>query len=278
MTDKHLDERKELTRRILEDAPRLGREDTFQFRCHPGISCFNRCCADVNIVLTPMDILRMSRHLGMTTSDFLAEHTFVPFNKEQKLPFVFLKMNADENKACPFVTADGCSIYQARPWPCRMYPIGEASPEDPGVQGEGFFFVIQEQHCKGHEERTTWSIARWMDDQGVGCCQEMGELFKQILLNPYLSSRPLDPARIEMFYMACYDLDKFRDFVFKSRFLDRFVIEPEVVEAVRSDDIELMRFAFRWLRFALFGEMTIEVNAKNLSERERDMIENKIKG
>jgi len=79
-----------------------------------------------------------------------------------------------------------------------------------------------------------------------------------------------------MFYIACYDLDKFREFVFKSPFLKRFDVEPELVEAIGSDDMELLRFAFKWLRFALFGEMTIKPNQELLSERERDMLRNKI--
>jgi Fe-S-cluster containining protein len=276
MSNRHLEEREEVTRRILADAPRLKSDHKFSFSCHPGISCFNVCCADVNIVLTPLDILRMSRRLKMTTTEFLAKYTFVPFTEEQKLPFVFLKMNDDDNKTCPYVIEQGCSIYEDRPWPCRMYPVGEASPEDEKVQGEGFFFLMREDHCKGHEQQRTFSIAEWMEDQGVAEYGEVGELFKQILLNPYLSRQPLNPAHIEMFYMACYDLDKFREFVFKSPFLKRFEIEPELVEKIRPDDMELMRFAFQWLRFALFGEMTIKPNEEFLSERERDMLKNKI--
>ena len=32
----------------------------------------------------------------------------------------------------------------------------------------------------------------------------------------------------------------------------------ETVEQLRSDDVELLKFAFRWLRFALFGEPTMK--------------------
>jgi uncharacterized protein len=271
-----IEERKGLVEQILEDAPRLQKSDKFKFSCQPGITCFNRCCADVNIMLTPYDILRMSRYLKMSTSDFLAVHTVVPFNEEQKLPFVFLEMNKDEKKTCPFVTEAGCGIYESRPWPCRMYPVGQASPGDAGVQGEGFFFLMQEDHCMGHNEERTFSIEDWMDDQGVSEYEKVGKEFKELILHPYLEERPLDPARMEMFYMACYDLDKFRKFVLESNFLDRFILEDKELEAIKSDDIELMRFAFRWLRFALFGEITLKLNEELLSERERDLLKNKI--
>jgi len=276
MADKRLDERDQMTRRILSDAPRLTASDQFKFSCQPGISCFNACCADVNILLTPLDIVRLGRRLEMKTSDFLARHTFVPFNEESKLPFVFLKMKENEKKTCPFVTEAGCGVYQDRPWPCRMYPVGEASPEDSRVQGDGFFFLIEEDHCKGGEEDKEWTVKQWMQNQGVSEYEQLGKLYRDILLHPHLQKQPLDPARMEMFYMACYDLDKFRDFVFNSKFLTRFSLEDQEVEKIGSDDIELLKFAFRWLRFALFGEMTVELNQELLSERERDMLENKI--
>lgn len=272
----HQDEREKLARRILDEAPRLTGKDRFKFSCHPGISCFNRCCRDVNIVLTPLDVLRMSRRLGIDTTEFLATHTFVPFTEEQKLPFVFLKMSGDE-KTCPFVTEQGCGIYEDRPWPCRMYPVGQASPQDPATQGEGFFFMMREDHCRGHDEKREWTIDEFMADQGVEGYREAGELFKQILLHPYLKTNPLDPARMEMFYMACYDLDKFRRFVFESKFMSRFELEPELVESLRSDDMELMRFAFRWLRFAIFGELTLRIREDTLSRREREMLASKKK-
>ncbi|MBW2276920.1 MAG: hypothetical protein JRF63_05470 [Deltaproteobacteria bacterium] len=62
-----------------------------------------------------------------------------------------------------------------------------------------------------------------------------------------------------MFHMASYDVDRFREFVFESTFLERFEIEEPLAEQMRDDDLALLGFAFRWLRFALFGEPTITV-------------------
>ena len=62
------DPRKMLEEEILEDQARLGPQDTFRFRCHPGVSCFNTCCADVNIFLSPYDVLRLTERLGLTST------------------------------------------------------------------------------------------------------------------------------------------------------------------------------------------------------------------
>ena len=61
-----------------------------------------------------------------------------------------------------------------------------------------------------------------------------------------------------MLYTACYDLDKFREFVFESTLLERFEVDEDFVEEMRQDDEALLRFAFLWLRFSLFGEPTVK--------------------
>jgi hypothetical protein len=98
-----MDEREDLKRRILDTADRLGPGDGFRFTCRPGVSCFTNCCADVNIVLTPYDILRLKNRLGMDSTSFLERYTISPFTKEQKFPVRMLKMGSDQHKACPFL-------------------------------------------------------------------------------------------------------------------------------------------------------------------------------
>ena len=246
---------------ILREYHRMGRKDTFQFACHAGLPCFNHCCADVTIVLTPYDVHRMKTALRMSSNEFLAKYTFVPFNKEQKIPVVILKMREDERKTCPFVSEKGCTIYENRPWACRMYPVGIASPTKGNAEGDEFFFVMKERPCDGLDEKKEWTVESWIEDQGVNEYNEMGELFKEISLHRrLLTGMELNPGQVDMFYTACYDLDKFREFVFKSSFLSKFEIEPETLSVIRSDDIELMKFAFRWLRFSLFHEPTIHMN------------------
>jgi Fe-S-cluster containining protein len=234
---------------------------TFRFSCHPGVSCFNRCCADVNILLTPLDVLTLARRTGLSTREFLDRHTLVPITKELHLPVVMLKMGAEPEKRCPFSTPKGCGVYADRPWACRMYPVGMAiPPARAGVEPEPVYFLFEDDFCHGRSEPREWTVASWREDQGVVARETIEEGFREIVSHPYfIGGRTLDPKRIEMFFMACYDLDSFRDFVFESSFLKRFVLEPAEVERLRSDDVALLTFAFRWLRFALFGEPTMSV-------------------
>lgn len=248
--------------KIINDYPRLSASDSFTFSCHPGVSCFNKCCNDVNIFLTPYDILRLRKNLGISSSEFLEKYTLLPIEENLRHPVVMLKMD-DESLNCPFVGPEGCSVYGDRPWACRMYPLGIASPKDETESnGEEFYFLLNEEVCRGFEENKgkTWTVSGWMDDQGIVEYEEMGRLFKDISLHEFFTkAKAIEPVKLEMFYMACYDLDKFRDFLFDSTFFKRFEVDEDKKERMRYDDVELLRFGFDWVRFSLFGEKTVKI-------------------
>jgi Fe-S-cluster containining protein len=256
------DPRKQLQEKILADSPRLGPDDTFKFACRPGISCFNKCCGDVNIFLSPYDVLRMRKRLGMTSGDFLEKYTLMPVQKDMKTPVIMLRMNDDEAKTCPFLTQDGCGIYSDRPWPCRMYPLGLAAQKDTpdGWRGDRFYFLMQEEGCQGFCEAKEWTVRAWLEDQGIDAYDQWGEAIKELTLHEHFEKGGvLSPEKMHMFFTACYDLDKFREFVFESTLLERFEMDEDFVEEMRYDDESLLRFAFLWLRFSLFGEKTMKV-------------------
>jgi Fe-S-cluster containining protein len=246
---------------ILRDKRQLAPDERFRFACHPGVPCFNRCCADVKIVLTPLDVLRLARRLKIATTEFLDRHALLPITKDLQLPVVLLRMDEDSERRCRFVGDEGCTIYEDRPWACRMYPVGTAiPPARAGVEPQPVSFLFEDDYCKGHQEEKSWTVDEWRADQGVNEQDELEAGFREIVSHPwFIGGRKLDPRRMEMLHTACYDLDKFRSFIFDSTFTQRFDVEPELLEKIRTDDIELLRFAFRWLRFALFAEPTMKV-------------------
>jgi uncharacterized protein len=248
---------------VLKKNRQLAAEEAFQFGCHPGVACFNSCCGDVNILLTPLDVLRLARRTGLATRDFLDRHTLTPITKDLHLPVVMLRMTDDEQRHCPFVGEHGCTVYHDRPWACRMYPLGMAlPPARAGVDPEPIYFLFEDEFCKGRSEPTQWTAARWRMDQGVLEHDAIEAGFREIVSHPwFIGGRQLDAKRMEMFHTACYDLDRFREFVFASTFLQRFELSEDEVAALRDDDLSLLRFAFRWLRYALFGEPTMTVRA-----------------
>jgi len=53
----------------------LNLDDKFKFRCHQGIACFNKCCENIDILLTPYDILRLKNRLGISSREFIDAYT-----------------------------------------------------------------------------------------------------------------------------------------------------------------------------------------------------------
>jgi hypothetical protein len=259
-----MDEIEKLKETILKEFPRLDKESKFKFNCHKNISCFNNCCSDVNIFLTPYDVIRLKNRLKISSQEFLDKYTLLPIDEKQNHPVVMLKMKNDENKTCHFVGENGCTVYEDRPWSCRMFPLGVASPKDPGENGDGeFYFILEEPVCKGYEEDRSLTVDEWMTDQNVKEYTEMGEYFKEISLHDYFKKgKKLEPAKLEMFYTVCYNIDKFREFVFDSTFLKRFEVDEEVVNKIKEDDKELLLFGFNWLKYCLFGEKSMQVKTK----------------
>jgi Fe-S-cluster containining protein len=253
---------------ILKEYPRLTKDSKFKFSCFRNISCFNECCSDVNIFLTPYDIIRLKNRLKITSQEFLDRYTFLPIDENQNHPVVMLRLNQDEKKSCQFVGPEGCTVYEDRPWSCRMFPLGVASPKEiDGKEEEDFYFIIEEPVCKGYFEENSWTVGEWMRDQKVEEYNEMGKLFKEISLHDFFSKdKKLTPPQLEMFYTVCYNLDKFREFVFESTFLNRFDVPEDTVKKIKEDDEELLKFGFEWLKYCLFGEKTMKIKGKNGKE------------
>jgi Fe-S-cluster containining protein len=241
----------------------LSLSSSFCFDCRPDVSCFTNCCSDVNIVLTPADVLALARRTGLTTREFLDRHTLMPITKELHLPVIMLRMGDAPAKRCPFVGEKGCSVYEARPWACRMYPVGMAlPPARPGVAPEPAYFFFEDDFCHGRREPRTWTVESWQHDQGIPDREELERGFRDLVGHPwFIGGRQLDPRRVELFFMAAYDLDTFREFIFSTTFVKRFDLDDALVESLRTDDHALLRFSFRWLRFALFGEPTVQRRA-----------------
>ncbi len=252
---------------ILRDCPRMGPEDSFTFGCHRSLDCFTRCCSDVSIVLTPYDVLRLKRALGMDSSEFLDRYTLSPFTEEQKIPAVILRMHP-EAKSCPFVTGQGCSVYADRPWACRMYPLGVAEPKNPSPADHAFHFLVRDDICHGHDQGQSCTVRQWLADQGIEEYEMMGASFRDFMLHDcWDKGEALTPQQMDMYYMVCFDTDRFRRFVFETRFLSLFVVDEARVEALRTDDEELLDFGMQWLRFSLFGEKTMKVRPEVLQAR-----------
>lgn len=233
----------------------------FKFKCHKGIKYFTRCCNNIDILLTPYDILRIKNRLSIDSEEFLSKYTYVEIDEKSSHLLVMLKMTDDAERKCPFVTAEGCIIYSDRPANCRYYPIGQGTLKKAGEKGpedEEFYFFIKEPHCLGYQEDTEWTVELWRIDQEVNIYDEMNRDWKAFQLRKNLpGQKPLDANIQAQFYLASYNLDAFRKYIFESRFFEVFDVDTETVEKIKADETELMKFGFSYIKYIMMIEQTL---------------------
>jgi hypothetical protein len=206
----------------------------------------------------------MKKRLGISSGEFLEKFTYTHIDEKSSHPYAVLKMMDDDNEGkCPFVTPEGCSIYEDRPANCRYYPVGQGlmiKGSDKERVNEEFYFFIRDPNCLGHQEDKELTIESWRIDQGVDVYDEMNREWKEIQLRRDNPGQPkLDPKKQGMLYMASYDIDRFRRFTFESKFLTLFDIDKEEVEKIKTDEIALMKFGFKYLKYVLMLEETLKV-------------------
>lgn len=235
----------------------------FRFDCHPGVPCFTECCRDLKLILTPYDILRLKNHLGLESGEFLDRYTDLEVDESSKLPMVYLSMLDNERKTCPFVSPEGCTVYTDRPSACRTYPLARASRKHKlhGTVLEDYF-VLREDHCRGFEEDRFRTVDEWIQDQGLSSYHEMNNPWMEIVTHSRLRNG-LPMKQYQMFFMASYNLDQFRRFVFQGRFLQVFELTSDEADALKESNEALLRLAYRWLRFSLLNEPALKVREES---------------
>lgn len=233
----------------------LSIEERFRFSCSEQVPCFNECCRDLNQFLTPYDVLRLKKRLQLPSSVFLQRYTTQHNGPESGLPVTTFKMKAESGFKCPFVTPEGCSVYEDRPSSCRMYPLARAiSRSRETGEIKEYFMLIREPHCHGFNQDHTQTVREWIENQGLAAYNRMNdELMEIISLKNRMIPGPLDRYSRDIFHMACYDLDTFREKIFNEGLLAKCNLSQSIFDAIQHDDITLLRVGLAWIKNKLFG-------------------------
>jgi hypothetical protein len=127
--------------------------------------------------------------------------------------------------------------------------------------GEDFYIRIKEDHCLGHNEDKEWTIGEWRADQESDLYDEMNKDWMEVVLKTKtLGIVELGQKSLDLFFMFSSNLDMVRDFIFNSNFLNAYEIGPEIVAKIKEDELELLKFSLKWLRFTMYGEGDFKVN------------------
>ena len=221
-------------------------------------------------MLAPYDVLRLKRRLGIPSRDFLDNFTRDFQMDGHGMPGLKLATK-EESPACVFLGPEGCGVYADRPTACRYYALGllamrkKDSPTD-----EDSYFVVKEDHCLGHLEPNTQTVGDFRREQGLEDYDAINREWRQIVLKKRSGGpavgKPSERS-MELFFLASYDIDGFREFISGPGFSELFELDPAEKQAMLGNDEVLLRFAFRFLKQALFGEMSIPVRADAAEKR-----------
>ncbi len=248
----------------------LPGDKVIQFRCHKDVGCWNACCSNIDITLTPYDILRLKNHLQLSSGEFLQQYT-VPYEMDQDgTPGVKLRP-VEGGTACRFMRPEGCAVYENRPTACRYYPVALLSMRNQDEYTDRTSYaLVQEPHCLGHKEPRSLTIDAYREEQGVDVYDDKGRGWRQLVLKkksagPAIGKPPA--VSNQLFFMVSYDIDRFRAFVSSESFNRTYDVPLEVMATLLADDEALMGFGYNFLKHALFGERFLQEREGAYDER-----------
>ncbi len=79
--------------------------------------------------------------------------------------------------------------------------------------------------------------------------------------NPWGLEGP-EGSKAKMAFMAAYNVDRFRGFIFQSSFLKRYKVKSALLKKLKIDDVQLLKFGFEWVKFFIWG-----IKSKNIRLR-----------
>lgn len=234
--------------KFSEQVFRLQPGEVFSFLCHHRVSCFTHCCRELELALTPYDVLRLRLATELDSAELHERYIIEELTPEDTFPRFYLTMIDDGKASCVFVNDAGCSIYPHRPGACRTYPLGRGTTRGLGQISEQFV-LLREPHCKGFKEKTVQTAKSFMQSQELAPFNKFNDRLTAITQHPQIKEgMRLSTAELELFKLALYDLDTFR-----ARLADNQIESPlDIPDAAYEDDERLLEFGLDFIEKRFF--------------------------
>jgi Fe-S-cluster containining protein len=237
-----------------DNVTRLCSRKRFSFGCHPKMACFTECCRELELLLTPYDVLRLSKELKMHSAEFIDRYVVVE-DKKGGLPQLYLGMVNDGRGSCPFISSRGCRVYNSRPGACRAYPVGRGTMLDANGQVHEIHVLVREEHCQGFTEPDSHTVSEWFENQGLNDYNNINDAVLSLLQHEQIhQGMTFTQEHKDNFMLALYKLEEFRKIVASAAFQDKYELSPEEHAEILSDDLNLLQFGISWLENLLFTQ------------------------
>lgn len=234
----------------------ISAEQEFSFACHPGVPCFTECCRELDLALSPYDVLRLKKAVGLTSNQFLEQYVLVEWQEDQVLPTCYLTMVDDGRASCVFVNQHGCSVYADRPGSCRAYPVGRGVTRNEGGALTESLVLLQEPHCRGFAEPCPQTARTYLQEQELDLYNQFNDALLPLYQHRSIRDKTFRPTRyqFDQYMLALYDLDQFRKEMVNGRIALQRPLTSRQLKGLAGDDEELLLLGIEWLLQEWFGE------------------------
>lgn len=233
---------------LPEHVERIDAKEPFAFQCHPAVACFTRCCHELELALTPYDVLRLRQACGLSSHEVLQRYVITEQTEQDAFPRFYLTMVDDGAGSCVFLGPNGCGIYHHRPSACRTYPLGRATVRTAQCLEE-YFVLLRENYCLGFREPLINTAQSYLQSQDLLIYNRFNDQLAEIIQHERIrQGLRLNEQQSRDFTLALYDLDTFRVQVLTGQ-----CGAIEELSTIGHDDEALLSYGLRWIKQELFG-------------------------
>lgn len=145
------------------DKMQLSVDDAFPFHC---TMCGKCCIHREDILLTPRDMYRMAKKLEITPKELLERYCETYVGCDSRIPVVRLKPRGSIGR-CPLLKDRKCSVHDAKPTVCAMFPIGrcmmiDANDPSKEVTPADIRYFFSDPECGDDSEIHT--VREWLEE------------------------------------------------------------------------------------------------------------------
>lgn len=209
---------------------KIGVDDKFRFSCKQcGKCCINR----EDILLSPFDLFRAAKKLNMSPDEFAKKYCDSYIGGTSKMVIVRL-MPQGSIKRCPMLKDRKCSIHDAKPMVCAMYPIGRAFQLDPSRPGseqiteESIQFIFNGAHCGNSEQHT---VREWLTSFNIPIKDEFFVIWQKTVsqigdIMRYAETHHANEKLVDLIYTVVYGL-MYMEYDIRQEFMPQFLKNRE---------------------------------------------------
>lgn len=149
------------------DSMKIGLDEPFQFGCTMcGECCINR----EDILLSPRDIYRMAKELGLSAGSLFLKYCEAYVGQDSRMPVVRLNPSGPDRR-CPLLKDRKCMVHNAKPTVCAMFPIGRCLVgKNPGegitdISKTNLQYIFVNPGCGN--KSSTYTVREYLESSGI---------------------------------------------------------------------------------------------------------------